>query len=271
MGDESRWSFSRRHGYSGKAAEITIREDAPGEFRAALLQISGDAGLTPSQLRSIACRVLRKLPDPDNWSEHPNIWYEVRDLVLECPWYRIYDIVEAIYQLLLRQQSDEEAGQFEAEINEYFREAGIGWQLVGGQIQTRGPEAFESSVSTAVETLKPSYPTASNEIHEALRDLSRRPEPDATGAIQHAMAALECVSRDICGDPRATLGEILKRYPGVLPKPLDEAVSKAWGYASEAGRHLREGHAPEREEAELVVGVAATIATYLASRVQKPT
>ena len=270
MSNEGRQHFSRRRGYSGKEAEITVREDAPQEFRAALLQISRDARLIPSELRSIACHVLRTLPDPNSWSEYPNVWYEVQDLVLGCDWYRVYDITEAIYQLLLRREP-EKADQFEEEINEYFREDGIGWQLVSGEIQTRGPEAFESSVRTAVETLTVGYPTATNEIHEARRDLSRRPEADVTGAIQHAMAALECVFRDVCGDSRATLGDIVKRYPDILPKPLDEAVSKVWGYTSERGRHLREGCTPGRGEAELVVGLAATIATYLANKVERVT
>ncbi len=52
-----------------------------------------------------------------------------------------------------------------------------------------------------------------------------------------------------------------------MPKPLDIAVEKAWGYASEMGRHLQEGRTPERGEVELIVGIAATIATYLARKV----
>jgi hypothetical protein len=77
------------------------------------------------------------------------------------------------------------------------------------------------------------------------------------------MAALECVARDVCGDERATLGEIIKRYPGTIPKPLDDSVAKAWGYASEMARHIREGQRPERKDVELIVGLAATVATYL--------
>ena len=67
---------------------------------------------------------------------------------------------------------------------------------------------------------------ARDEIHEALFDLSRRPEADLTGTIQHTRAALECVARDVCGDERATLGEVIKRYPETISKPLDESVAK---------------------------------------------
>jgi len=138
--------------------------------------------------------------------------------------------------------------------------------MVGGIIETRGSESFESAVNNAVEALEASKrTTAKSEIHEALRDLSRRPEADLTGAVQHAMAALECVARDVSND-KATLGDILKRYPDLLPKPLDDSVSKAWGYASEMARHLREGRIPTREEAELIVGLSAVVATYLAKK-----
>ena len=98
-------------------------------------------------------------------------------------------------------------------------------------------------------------------------DASRRPQPDVTGALQHSLAALECVMRDVCGDPKATLGTLLARNKGLIPAPLDQGVEKIWGFASEQGRHLREGREPSIEDAELAVHVAAAVALYL---VRKP-
>ncbi|MCH7807801.1 MAG: hypothetical protein IIB60_01145 [Planctomycetes bacterium] len=77
------------------------------------------------------------------------------------------------------------------------------------------------------------------------------------------MATLECVMREYCGSPNRTLGEIIKKHPELLPKPLDTALSKVWGYASDTARHAKEGSNPTREEAELVVGLAAVMSTYL--------
>ncbi|HEV2398599.1 MAG TPA: hypothetical protein VGS27_16765 [Candidatus Sulfotelmatobacter sp.] len=77
------------------------------------------------------------------------------------------------------------------------------------------------------------------------------------------MAALECVAGDVCGDKQATLGEIIKRYPGTITTPLDDSVATAWGYASEMARHIREGRKPERKDVELIVGLAATVANCL--------
>ncbi|MDA1018408.1 MAG: hypothetical protein O3A00_28625, partial [Planctomycetota bacterium] len=101
------------------------------------------------------------------------------------------------------------------------------------------------------------------ELKEAIGDVSRRPAPDTSGAIQHAMAALECVARDIAEDPKPTLGKLIQKHPDLFPPPVDKAIEKLWGYASEIARHGREGNDPTREEAILVVGVSATLVNYL--------
>lgn len=258
--------FSKRHGHDSEAKEITIREDAPREFREALLQISIAAELEPSHIREIVCRVSKKLPNKDNWSQYPNIWGEVQEYVLTCEWFFIYDITESIYSFLSK-RNPEKTKEFEEMVNESLRGLGIGWQLIDGLIETRGDESFEASARTAISTLAGSgRSTASQEMHEALKDLSRRPAADITGAIQHSMAALECVARDITGDKAATLGKIIADNPQLIPKPLDVSVEKAWGFASEMGRHVREGRVPSREDAELIVGLSAVVVTYLVEK-----
>jgi hypothetical protein len=260
--------FSQKHGGSRQPSEIHIRDDAPQHIRAALLQIALDAGLSPSDLRDVVCRTLRVAPDRSNWSEYPNVWNEVSDLVSSCEWYHFYDIVEALCAYMTRRSSFGGA-ELALEVNQFFEETGVGWQLIDCELEVRGPEHFEAAVqSVATELRSGDRPTAEREFHEALLDLSRRPEPDVTGAVQHALAGLECVARDIVGDPKATLGEILKRYPDRIPRPLDAAVEKLWGFASERARHIREGGAAAYAEAELVVAVTAATASYI-SRVAK--
>ena len=266
-GLSSKQPFSKRHGYRPPAKEIRVREDAPENLRHFVLDAVKAMGFAPSDIRIWICSILHVRPDPSNWSEYPNVWGEVQDLVYGCDWFKFYDFVEEVYRRLSGGTGENalaRPAQFQGELNEFFIDEGIGWQMVGGQIVTRGTETFESVVHEAAETLQASgRTTASGEIHEAFRDLSRRPKADLTGAVQHAMAALECVARDICNDERATLGEIIKRYPGTIPKPLDDAIAKAWGYASESARHIREGQAPGRREAELVVSLSAAVAIYL--------
>lgn len=253
--------FSDRFGFHAPDAEITVREDAPDVVRDAILMLGYDAGFGPDSMRDIVCGVLLRRPDPNNWSPG-NVENEVQYLINDAPWYKIYDLAERIYAKMLGNYNysgkDEEFGR---RLNGVFREHGIGWKMEGGHIVARGSEVFEIATKDAVSTMIASgAPTAANEIHEALKDISRRPQPDVSGAIQHGMAALECVARqyDATTD---TLGPIIGRLN--LPRPMDDAIRKLWGFTSEQGRHLLEGCDPQFEEGELVVTVAAAVSVYL--------
>ena len=60
--------------------------------------------------------------------------------------------------------------------------------MYGGRIVYRGSGAFSGATQEAVEILERiGRSAAAREFHEALRDISRRPEPDVTGAIQQCM------------------------------------------------------------------------------------
>ena len=257
--------FSRRRGHTSADPEITVREDAPTELRSVLVDIAYESGFSPRPLRKLVCRVLRVAPDPGNWSEFPNIDEELRNELERCEWFHVYDVIEEIVDA----PNIHDTEQFTQEMNAYFRQRGIGWQLVDGLIEVRGPEHFEVTIHSALDVLDEiESETAHSELREAQLDLSRRPEADVTGAIQHAMAALECVARDIAGDSGATLGKILNDHPDLLPKPLDKAVEKAWGYASARGRHLREGDSPAYEDAELIVSISGAVCSYLIRKME---
>jgi hypothetical protein len=264
--------FSKRHSYRAPK-EISVREDAPANLRYFVLQGAYDFRLSSGWLLKTICKLLRTVPYSDQNYDY-QIEKEVEERFYSCEWFHIYDLIERIYATIAESEQysgdwEDRAGRFAAGINEFFADEGIGWQLKDGQILTRGPEAFEAVVTEAAGALEASRrPTAAKHVHEALQDLSRRPDADLPGAVYHAMGALECIARDVTDDEKATLGEILKRNPGLLPKPLDSAVSQVWGYASNEARHVQEGREISRDEAELVVGLVAALSTYLTRKHQ---
>jgi hypothetical protein len=254
-------SFSKRQGYSRPDAEISIRHDAPAELRAAIISIAYQCGFVPSELRLLLCGILYRTPDKSNWSEYPNIDQEVGSLIEDLEWFEVFDFIERLADKALYKGTD-----FSGEVNGYFKVVGVGWQLVDQRLQVRGSEAFEVAVQQGqAELTRQGRSTAAKELHEALQDLSRRPQPEISGAIQHAMAALECVARDVVGS-KDTLGQLVQRNPGLFPKPVDQIVEKAWAYSSNFGRHLVEGMPPNFEEAELMVGVSGVLCRYLTRR-----
>lgn len=146
-------------------------------------------------------------------------------------------------------------------------EKGIGWKLIHGILETRGEEAFEKEIKDVVDILgEAKLHTTQTEIREALKDMSKRPIPDITGSVQHSVAALECLCREITGEKNLTLGKLINTHSQIIPKPLDKVVGGLFGFASEQGRHLREGGAPDYEEAELVVHLSACLCTYLTKK-----
>ncbi len=255
--------FSTRQGYKREDKQVTVREDAPEELRNAILMLAKKLEMSPHDMRDVICEVLLVAPDPDNWSPYPNVWFEVQNLMSDADWYRVYDIAEAFYKRFVS-DNPEASVEFERRLNEFFHEKGIGWNLRNGQILFRGSETFVNSTHKAPQTLeKVGFQRAANEMREALKDISRRPNADITGAIQHAMAALESTAREVTGDRNSTLGKLAKH---ALPSPLDKAIEKLWGYASDHGRHIREDHTVDITEAELIVAIAGSLCEFFAQR-----
>ncbi|MFG6110237.1 AbiJ-NTD4 domain-containing protein [Stenotrophomonas nematodicola] len=261
--------FSERFGYTAPDPDITIREDAPDVLRGSVTVAAGKAGLNFNDIRRIVCETLSEPVDLNSWSES-NVTADTNRLLENCHWFEVYEVIEHLAEALQQRpgrfgdQSPLEV--FAASINKVFRKAGIGWQLIGVEIQMRGSEVFEQAVREGRDRLwSAGKQTTAKQLHEALQDLSRRPNPDVTGAIQHALAALECISRD-CALTEDTLGDVVKRNRDLFPSPLGDVVAKMWGYSSNTGRHLLEGKEPTFEEAELMVGLSGVLCRYLARK-----
>ncbi|MGE5480684.1 MAG: AbiJ-NTD4 domain-containing protein [Chloroflexota bacterium] len=256
--------FSKRLDYFAvNENKITVREDAPLELRGYISSAFYKLNKKPSDLRKIITNILKVPIDRDNWSEFPNIDYEVDAHLKSCNWYLVYDVIEAIIQKL----DNDNQISFSNDMNDFFIGNGIGWKIVNGLIERRGDEVYETTIKNVIDDLEiAKLHTSKTEIKEALFCLSRRPIPDLTGAIQHSLACLECAIREYSGDRKSTLGGIIKKHPGLIPSPLDNAISNLWGYASERGRHVREGEKLDAIEVELIVGAVAVISTYISKK-----
>ena len=44
--------------------------------------------------------MLRVRPNANNWTDYPNVWGEIENLVYRCEWAKVYDIIEALYKEL---------------------------------------------------------------------------------------------------------------------------------------------------------------------------
>ena len=196
----------------------------------------------------------------------------IKRVLLGCEWFRLYDLLQDIFRRLdfhdteLHDNEEEYyAYPFQEKLNEYFVHAGIGWQMADGKVIMRGDGAFEHTLQTADSELKASgRTTAAERIESAIRNLSIRPRPDFSGAVDRAANAMECVLQDITGEKQMTFGGYLNRYSHLFPGDLRKAMEGLWRYACNSGaRHGKESVEPARDEAEFFVGVAAALTTFL--------
>jgi AbiJ N-terminal domain 4 len=278
--------FSERQGYV-RPREIVFRDDLPEKLRQPIINI-----LRRSISADFLWERIERLFNPygiDDWpkpaapipvakEEDDPKFIAAKRVLLSCEWFRLYDLVEDIYQSLefhdreLSEPDEEpQAYRFQQKLNEYFEYAGIGWQIVDGKVIARGDDAFERTVRVAEGELTASGRlTAAARIKSAIRDLSIRPLPDYSGAISHATAAMECVLNDVT-QKAMTLGDYIKKYPNLFPGAMKTAFGSLWGYTSEEGaRHGKEGVEPQAEEAEFTVNIAAALVTYLNRKRPRP-
>src|SRR5690349_17472922 len=113
-------TFSERHGFRPPDADITIRQDAPAELRSYLVDLAYECGMAPATVRTVVCRVLRRRPDPSNWSPFPNIDGETRQHLDECEWFEVYDVVEALYREASRSRLFKEMGESRVPLEVHF-------------------------------------------------------------------------------------------------------------------------------------------------------
>lgn len=274
-------SFSQRYGYA-QPPPITVLEDLPSSLRGPIVEIASRR-TGASRLRKIVENVLDPYgtnPQPLSptanmaalFANAPTDLIAVRERIMACHWYRVYDIVEAFHRELVRQ--DKQAGfpvegaphapGFEHDINRFFVHSGIGWQLANGEVVRRGDGAFESTMREADAVLiKSGRPTAAGHLKSGRRALSERPNPNTAGAVAHATSSVECVLGEITGES-LTLGKYLDRYPRLLHRALSKALDGIYGFASDAGaRHGKEGIEPSYEEASFVLSTCAATCTLL--------
>jgi hypothetical protein len=253
--------FSIRNSFD-RAAPITIIESAPIELRLFLQKALNRYLGSATGIRNFVFSTLMMLP-PNTPSAT-----DVSLLLMNTDWFHVYDLIEALH--------DEMGGfspnqaEFAALTNAFFERKGYAYKLTSdSHIEHRGDEAFDAAVRNADMSLADAgSTTARAEIHKALEDLAKRPVADLSGAVQHAMAGLECIANQAAGSCGLELGKVIKSRPDLFPPPLNEVVPKLYGYASNNGRHITEGGEPDFAEAELLVGTAAIVATYLARKLK---
>ena len=267
--------FTDRENAGVAPVAIQVRNDAPSHLRTAVVTVSLAVGLSASDLRT---KLEYELAEDlgDDWG-YDYIVSACKSAIRRCDWPCVYDAIEGIYEEFgsasFAELSDldevtEAQEKFSRKINQVFLRHGIGWSLTGGKVVFRGDELFEENLELLNDVLADSTLTRAHlAFSNARLFLSERPGPRIEDAVRNSFGCLEAVCREICRRATGTdavpnsLPSVLKKI-GVSP-PLDDVVAKSYGFASNTARHLDEKKSISLEEAELVIGLMASITSFL--------
>ncbi len=266
-------SFSTRHNLQKNSPKIEIRWECPQNIREGLISIARyRVKLSPDIVYTALCKLRYESEVRNPWPDDDKTWVRCESQINSAEWFEVYDFVECLFEDVNPHYDQEIIQKWEVEVNRFFEINGVGWKLKIGKLITRGDDAFERTVKQATTNLKKAQLLKSrSEIEEALYCISRRPKANLTGAVRHCMAALECTLREVTGNRKPTLGDLLSRNQALFPGNLAQTLEKLWGYSCEYARHAREDRSLSRPEVELLVSISAACCSYLSEKIEVKT
>lgn len=191
----------------------------------------------------------------------------------ESEWFEVYDFVEFVASLREPIYTEEnkyiksKKSLFVSLCNVVLRSEASGYRLLDGKVI---PITDENEISEILEATSYSdeWSVCSKHIKQAAKRAFDRKEPDFHNSIKEAISAVESACAIITGDEKATLGQAIKKIPG-LHSSLSEGISKLYGYASNEGgiRHGSKSIAQVTfDEAKFMLIICSSIVNFLKAK-----
>lgn len=143
----------------------------------------------------------------------------LREQVLAGLWHGVYDLLQDIYS---NGQS-----HIAQEVNQVLEQEGAGFLWNGKHfVPIISPEE-----AIEIELAAKSSPTVQTHLEEAMKLLSDKSSTDFRNSVKESISAVESACKEVCGDPKATLGDALKKI--AIHSALQKAYSALYGYTSD--------------------------------------
>jgi hypothetical protein len=212
-----------------------------------------------TEYRSIMARIFVdffKLPsDTIPYPQHEGIAY-VRGWFFKAEWWRVYNFPEFLFGL-------PGSGSFVRRVSFFLEREKSAYRVVNGQLVPIS-DPIEISAVIDAASVGP-FMGAQRHLQTAISLFSKKPEPDYRNSIKEAISAVEAVARVVTENPKATLGEALRKIDErmAIHPALREAMNKLYGYTSDEGgiRHamLEQSNIDEAEAKFMIVTCSAFV------------
>lgn len=181
----------------------------------------------------------------------------------DLKWWEVYDFLEGLISLAIGVTNPIELGaEFDAILVANNADHRIvDWEVI--------PFTKPEQIDAISAALNSGLPRVSEHLRQAMALLADRQNADYRNSIKESISAVECLCSTVTGNPKATLGEALKKIHELHPA-LSGAFSKLYGYTSAADgiRHaLMEDSKPlDKDDAMFMLVACSAFTTYLMAK-----
>lgn len=184
-----------------------------------------------------------------------------RTYFYSCPWYEVYDLLE----FMCKNGPQETVESFSELCNRFLERDNSAYRVVNSEITQI---TNETEIKSIEDSARSKYHQVNEHISSALHLLSDRHKPDYRNSIKESISALESLCAILCEDPKATLGQAIKRFPDLHPAFV-KGVSNLYGYTSDADgiRHaLMEKSTITFADAKFMLVACSGLVNYLIAK-----
>lgn len=195
---------------------------------------------------------------------------KIRDHFLGGKWYEVFNFLEFVLAQISEELSEELAVEIATPSNKILENENSAYRISNLQFV---PITDEAELAAIDEATAAATPETRKHLQAAIRMLTARPTGDYRNSVKESISAVEAACQQATGDPKATLGQALKKLEnaGSMHPAFKSGLSSLYGYTSDAGgiRHALtadDSQAPSFEDAKLMLVLAAGFVNYLAAR-----
>jgi hypothetical protein len=189
---------------------------------------------------------------------------QVRERYMESGWCAVYDFLEFVASY--SGSGEDYNSRFIAKVNATLETQLSAYRFVG---TTLAPITSEEEILAIEQAMSHGnqFKPAVAHLETALARLADRASPDYRNSIKESISAVEAVCQILAGDPKATLGQALKKI-GIHPA-LEKGFSSIYGYTSDADgiRHaLSEESTVDADDAKFFLVSCSAFVNYLIAK-----
>lgn len=187
----------------------------------------------------------------------------IRNWFYEAQWWEVYNVVEFLFGL-------PQAGSFIGRVSFFLEREKAGYRILNRQLVSITDPIEIAAVVTA-SSVRGKFLGTQEHLRTAVSLFSKNPDPDYRNSIKEAISAVETVARVVTGNPKATLGEALKKIDEnmTIHPALREAMNRLYGYTSDEGgiRHaLLEQSTIDEAEAKFMIVTCSAFVNFCVQR-----